>query len=222
MKGVTLARPWLEFDFGGEMRVLSWSLNTPGFCTARRILWREVRDTDLTPELDVGPWLSAELTRIDATDAVAFLTSRDVTYFSTATATAGAQTARCVATVGLSNAERIGHRIRDPHRNWGTINIAVHLKSALTVAAHIEAISIVAQARTAAVMDIKLPLATGIATGTGTDCIAIAAPITADHGLGEGIAPFAGLHTELGEALGAAVYQAVHSGACDWMRQQKT
>ena len=71
---VVLTRPWLEFDLGAEMQVLSWAINRPGFVTARRILWREVRNADLSEDLDVTAWLDAELTGINATDAVAFLT----------------------------------------------------------------------------------------------------------------------------------------------------
>ena len=44
---VSLARPWLSFDLGSDHRVLSWSLTRPGFVTARKILWREVRNADL-------------------------------------------------------------------------------------------------------------------------------------------------------------------------------
>jgi adenosylcobinamide amidohydrolase len=73
----------------------------------------------------------------------------------------------------------------------------------------IEALSIATQARTAAVMDVNLMLPTGRATGTGTDCIAVAAR--------PGPALYAGLHTDIGEALGAAVYQATMTGARDWI-----
>jgi adenosylcobinamide amidohydrolase len=69
--------------------------------------------------------------------------------------------------------------------------------------------SIVAQARTAAVMDAGHDLPTGRATGTGTDCIAVAAP--------QGAERFVGLHTEAGEAIGRATYEAVLDGARDWM-----
>ncbi len=52
----------------------------------------------------------------------------------------------------------------------------------------------------------------GLATGTGSDCIAIAAP--------PGQAAFAGLHTEIGEALGRVVYDAVAAGATDGSDRQ--
>ncbi|MBR9653128.1 adenosylcobinamide amidohydrolase [Thalassovita aquimarina] len=208
MTRVTLTRPWLEFDLGAEHQVLSWSLNRPGFASARRILWREVRNADLTPDLDVRNWLSGELDRVQAQDAVALLTSRDVGSFTEATASAGGCSAHCVATVGLSNAERVGRRVLRKPGDFGTINIAVQLDCGLTQAGLIEAMSIATQARTAAVIEVGLALPTGIATGTGTDCIAIAAP----HGAQD----YAGLHTETGEAIGAAVYDATLAGARDW------
>ena len=209
---ITLTRPWLEFDLGAEMQILSWAVNRPGFATSSRILWREVRNADLPKDLDVGDWLDAELTAINADDAVAFLTSANLTRYTTATAKAGRCTAQCVATVGLSNAERVGHRMTHASADWGTINIAVRLNCGLTRAGMIEALSIATQARTAAVMDVNLILPTGRATGTGTDCIAVAAR--------PGPALYAGLHTDIGAALGAAVYDATLKGARDWMREQ--
>lgn len=49
-------------------------------------------------------------------------------------------------------------------------------------------------------------------TGTGTDCIVIAAP------RGEDRASFAGLHTALGEAVGKAVYNATADGVKTWRK----
>ena len=208
MSRVSLSRPWLEFDLGAEMQVLSWSVNRPGFVHARRILWREVRNADLTPELDVAAWLGAELEARGTSDAVTMLTSRDVGSYCEARASAGASAAHAVATVGLSNAERVGHRLPRQAGDFGTINIAVAVTCGLSQTGLLEAMSIAAQARTAAVIELGHGLPTGLATGTGTDCIAVAAP--------EGDVAYAGLHTEVGEALGAAVYQATLAGGRDW------
>lgn len=210
MSRVHLARPWLDFDLGAPMQVLSWAINRPGFVTARRIVWREVRNADLTLGMDVKPWLEAELQARDAADAVCLLTSRDVTRFHEESTQRGADRVTCVATTGLSNAERIGARVDRSAKDWGTINIAVAVETGLTQTAMIEALSIAAQARTAAILDTGLALpGGGMATGTGTDCIAVAAPA--------GACDYAGLHTALGEAIGAAVYSAVQGGASDWM-----
>ncbi|MEX5576738.1 adenosylcobinamide amidohydrolase [Pseudophaeobacter sp. A-200-2] len=210
MCAVTLQRPWIEFDLGAEMQVLSWAVNQPGFVTARRILWREVRNSDLPRDLDVTEWFADELAQRGGSDAVAFLTSRDVRHYCEALATVEGISAHAVATVGLSNGERIGSRVDYSRRDWGTINVALRLSEGLTQAGLIEALSIVVQARTAAVMDagFELPGGGGTATGTGTDCVAVAAP--------SGANPYAGLHTATGEAIGKAVYKAVHTGALEW------
>jgi len=209
---LALDRPWLGFDLGAEMRVLSWAVHRPGLVTARRILWREVRDADLPDGLDAAHWLAGELARRGASDAVAFLTSRDVGSFTRVRAVAGGIAAQAVATVGLSNAERIGHRLAPTGRDWGTVNIALRLDAGLTEVALLELTSIATQARTAAVIDAGLWLDTGPATGTGTDCIAVAAPA--------GAIAFAGLHTDAGEAAGRAVYDAVLEGARAWLAMQ--
>ncbi|CUH80148.1 Adenosylcobinamide amidohydrolase [Tritonibacter multivorans] len=208
MPRVTLQRPWIEFDLGQEMHVLSWAINRPGFVTTDRILWREVRNADLTPDLDVTDWLNAELATQKAQDAVAFLTSRDVRHHHEAQATVDGITAHVLATVGLSNAERIGSRMDYSDRHWGTINVAVALSEGVSQPALIEMLSIAVQARTVAVMDAGFDLPVGAATGTGTDCLAVAAP--------PGDLAYAGLHTAVGEAVGKATYDAVRQGADIW------
>lgn len=213
MGHVTLARPWLTFDLGQKMQILSWAINKPGFAEADRIIWREVRNADLPADMDVYGWLSRELEARHLSDAVCFLTSRNVEYYTQETAQVGDAIAQCVATVGLSNAERIGFRVDRSEMNWGTINVAVALHCGLSRTGLIEALSIATQARTAAIMDVGLSIPTGVATGTGTDCIAIAAP--------EGATDYAGLHTQIGEAIGRAVYDATLAGAQGWRESMK-
>jgi adenosylcobinamide amidohydrolase len=209
---LTLERPWLTLDLGAEHHVLSWAINRPGEVRTRTILWREVRNADLPPELDVGAWLERELDARGQSDAVAFLTSRDVRAHFTARATVEGVSVQAVATVGLSNAERIGTRVDRRGKDWGTINIAVISDTGMTQAARLEALSIATQARTVAVMQSGLKLPGGTATGTGTDCIAVASPA--------GPAAYAGLHTALGEAVGQAVLRVVGTGVADWMATQ--
>jgi adenosylcobinamide amidohydrolase len=208
MRAVHLARPWLICDLGAPVQVLSWAINRPGFVMADRIVWREVRDADLPRDMDVHSWFARELAAQGLEKSVAFLTSRDVTHFTRSTAQAGGITAHCVATVGLTNAERVGHRVDRSTQDWGTINIAVVLDGGLSQTGLIEMLSIAAQARTAAILEAQVQLACGPATGTGTDCIAVAAP--------PGLTDYAGLHTGIGEAVGAAVYEATARGAREW------
>lgn len=208
MTRVTLKRPWICFDLGQSMQVLSWAVNRPGLVMARHILWREVRNSDLPPGLDVESWYAQELAQRTQQKAVGLLTSRDLRHFCEEIIRVEQIEAHAVATVGLSNAERIGSRMDYGSRDWGTINIGLRLSEGLTEPGLYEAMSVAVQARTAAVIDAGIALPGGVATGTGTDCIALAAPV--------GGVAYAGLHTALGEAIGAAVYKSVYRGAVAW------
>ncbi|NDR58416.1 adenosylcobinamide amidohydrolase [Aliiruegeria sabulilitoris] len=201
--------PWLIADLDGPRRVLSWAINRPGFVTAERIVFREVRNKDLPEGRDPVAWLDHALEAAGLADAPTLLTSRNVASYEFHRAALDGATVQCLATVGLSNAERVGHRQRFDPASFGTINIAVDCSVGLTEAAQIEALSIATQARTAAVIDAGMLLPEGPATGTGTDCIAFAAP--------PGDVAFAGLHTAIGEAIGRAVYDAVFAGAKSWI-----
>jgi len=209
MSAITVSHPWLEYDLGQDMQVLSWALNRPGLVSARKILWREVRNADLPADLDVESWLKAQLEARQATDAITFLTSRDLSFVQQSRVTIGETEAHAVATVGLSNAERVGHRVDRSNHDWGTINIALRLNRRLSKAAMLELMSVVVQARTTAVLEVDLQLPDGPATGTGTDCVAVAAL--------PGVTSYAGLHTDIGEAAGRAVYTTVLNGAREWM-----
>lgn len=202
---LTLTPPWLFADLGRARRVLSFAPHNPGFRVASHILLRQVRDADLSAEVDAQAWLTAELAAIGRTDAVCMMTSRDLRHHRVARV--GPVT--CLTTVGLGNAERVGHRRRVPGPGYGTINMVLRVEAGLTDAAMIEALSIATEARTLAVLEAGIVLSTGLATGTGTDCIALACD--------DGDIAFAGLHTDLGEALGRAVHGAVSAAAMDWV-----
>ena len=203
-----LSRPWLWLDLGRPHVVLSWAPANPWLTQSRMIAWREVRDADLSLDFDAEAWLRDELRSAKQPDAVTMLTSRNLGCFRLETACSGRASATCLATIGLSNAERVGSR--QQVAQVGTINMAVVVSAGLTQPAMLEAITIATEARTAAVMDYGPDLPDGRATGTGTDCIALAVPAGGDI-------RHAGLHTEIGEAVGRAVYDAVSAGVRDWM-----
>lgn len=202
---VTLDRPWLRMDLGQPLRVLSWAPHGAGYTTASAILWREVRNADLTPGFDAESWLSAQM----PPNAVGMLTSRDIGTWHEGFAEVEGVTAHCIATVGLSNGESVGRRLPYHSADYGTINIGLVLNAALTPAAQLEALSIAVQARTVGVMAAGVELATGLATGTGTDCVAIACP--------PGDTRYAGLHTAVGEAVGAAVRDCLTRSSRAWV-----
>lgn len=213
---VALNDPWLDCDLGAPHRVLSWAPFRPGYQTTRRIVWRQVRNADLPTDLDVSAWLAGEMHRHQAEDAICLLTSRDISCHHMVRTSIGDVAVQALATVGLSNAEAVGARADRSGRDWdkvipayGTINIAVRLSRPLSDTGLLEALSVATQARTAAVIAAGHKVPGGaVATGTGTDCIAVAAPA--------GDEDYCGLHTAQGEALGRAVFDAVARGAAEW------
>ncbi len=227
MMDVRLAEPWLICDMGRRRRVLSWAVNRPGFVDSRHVLWRKVDDADLPPGRDVATWLDHQLATIGHRGAPCLMTARRLDAFETASATVEGITARCIATVGLSNAERVGRRQQRHARataGWGTINVALLVDHPLSDGALLESLSIIAQARTVAVAESRLRLPGGIATGTGTDCIAVAADPHDRGRTGQprGVGTFAGLHTAIGEAVGAAALAALGRGVARWLADGTT
>lgn len=205
--------PFLVAEFTETQNMLSWSLTRPGFVVARSVTWLEVSDGDLPVDVDPVELLRKRMSDAGHGDAVHLMTSRNLEHHHLASAVAGAVTSSCLATVGLSNAGRVGD-IHAGSVRLGTINLLAHVDVPLSEAARLEALSIAAQARTAAIMDLRLIHNGQIVTGTGTDCIVISSPI------GRPEMPFAGLHTDIGTALGRAVYDAVTEGGRGWLEKR--
>jgi adenosylcobinamide amidohydrolase len=211
---VDCAPPFLTARFAEPQRTLGWSLIHPGFAIVSDVVWVEVRNSDLGLSIDPQAFLKARLAQSGLPDALAFMTSRDIRRHQLCQRRAGAVEAACLTTVGLSNGERVGTRkAHGPHA--GTINTLVHVSVPLTDGAMVEAISIIAQARTTAVIDFQSAERETAITGTGTDCIVVASPCR-----GEPTA-WAGLHTEVGEAIGRATYDATWAGAEQWQRDSE-
>ena len=209
---VDCAPPFLTVRFAAPQRTLGWSLLHPGFAVVSDIVWVEVRDSDLGPSTDPHAFLKARLARSGFANALAFMTSRDIRRHQSCQRHVDGVEAACLTTVGLSNGERVGsRRAHGPH--VGTINTLVHVSVPLTDGAMVEAVSIVAEARTAAIVDSwRIERGTAI-TGTGTDCIVVASPCRGEP------QACAGLHTAVGESIGGAVYEATRNGADQWNRE---
>lgn len=197
---------------GGPHRTLSWALCQGGFARADAVAWRHVDDAELTPDVDPARLLQRALAEAGVSGAVGLLTSRDLATFECETRQSVEHAVRAVATVGLSNALSVG----DPpgHFAIGTINVLLQVSTALTDSALVEALAVVAEARTAAVLEARVPSrrSSQWATGTGTDCIVVAAPdmdCPAAH--------YVGKHTLLGSLAGAAVREAVARGVKRWL-----
>jgi len=203
---VELAAGWLVVRFAAAHATASWAIVGGGLGETCAVAWLQVADAELGPGVDPAALLRDRLAARGLTGAVGLMTSRRLDRYADVTVRHGALAARCVATVGLGNALRAG----DPPgpARLGTINLVCRSSAALTTEARLEALALAAEARALAVREAGVPSTrTGLpASGTGTDCIVIAAP-AAGHA-----AAYAGKHTAIGHAIGAAVYEAIRRG----------
>jgi adenosylcobinamide amidohydrolase len=145
------------------------------------------------------------------TQGVGFLTGCRLAHFVEKQRDFGALSVRCIATVGLANALRIGDPPCTTAVSPGTINILLQTSCPLSECASIEALSLATEARTLAVLEARVASTVGdaIATGTGTDCIVVASPLPSSS---DPEAVYAGKHTVLGHLIGSCVYDAVSHG----------
>ncbi len=205
---------WLVVRFPEPHAVLSWAIVNGGRRTATTVAWHEVRDAELRPPVDPARLLRERLAARGLDGAVGLLTSRALDRHVVEERSAAGIAARCVATVGLGNALRVGDPL-GPAARIGTINVVCQLSHPLAEHGLVEALSIAAEARTLAVLEagVRSRVSGAPATGTGTDCIVIAAP---ERTRG---AAYAGKHTAIGHAVGAAVHAAVARGAAAWLQQ---
>jgi adenosylcobinamide amidohydrolase len=203
------AQPWLIARFPCPWRVLSWSMNRPGFATATSVAWLEVRDAELPVGVDPLALLQGRLTAAGLADAVAMMTARDIRRHRAGHARDETVAAQVLATLGLTNGvafDPAGHvSPARPVTRTGTINILAAVSTPLSDAAMLESLAIVATARSAALL-----AEGGRIAATGTDCIAVACPADAPG------AAYAGFHTAAGRALARAVYTATSAARADW------
>lgn len=215
---LSACRRWLEVDLCVPHSTLGWTLIGGGRRQVQRIFWYQVSDADLQPDVDPRLFFEERRRQWTAdTEGVGFLTGCSLGEFVEKRRNRDNLSARCVATIGLRNALRIGDPPRATPISPGTINILLQISRPLSECASLEALSLVAEARTAAVLDerIRSSVADTIATGTGTDCIVVASPLPS---VDDSEVVYAGKHTELGHLIGSCVYEAVSYG----VRQSKS
>ena len=204
---------WLRVRFSTAQSVLSWAIVGGGRRTTSTVAWYQVRDGDLRPPADARQFLRERLEAAAIPGAVGLLTSCSLDGYVDVERRRGGVAVRCIATVGLGNALRAGDP-PDEGQRVGTINLLCCVSTPLAEEALVEALALAAEARAAAVLDAFVASrSTGRpATGTGTDCIVVAAPAL------DGGASFAGKHTLVGHLIGSAVGDATRQGVEAWKR----
>lgn len=213
---VRLRAPWLLVAFGGPHRVAGWPVVGPAWGEAEAAAILQVRDADLPPEIDPADHFRARARADGVAAGLGLMTAAEVGRYASARRAAPGGWATAVATAGLGNGESVvpgdAPMVTAPPHRVGTINVIAVLPRPLGDGALLEALSLVAEARTAAVLALGLALPDGRpVTGTGTDCIVVAAPVGADP------LPCCGLHTATGRALAEAGHAAVEAAARDWL-----
>lgn len=144
-------------------------------------------------------------------NSVGMITGADITQFKQARLSHGPLWVHAVATVGLANARAAGDpadtEAETRRKEPGTINIVLACNALPDITGRLEAVQMVAMAKTSALHEAGVVSGTSgnPAAGTGTDCIVIAAS-------GEIQTNYCGMHTRLGGLIGKAVRRVVGGG----------
>jgi adenosylcobinamide amidohydrolase len=206
---VRVEKNTLVVTFPGPRNVMSWAILNGGVQThASHIINHHVDPH--TPDPDPWRTLRQTATRIGIKGTfVGMLTGADVRRFSMARATYNELQAYVISTAGCGNLATVGETGNhveggSPAAPAGTINIIVALNYAFTHEAMLEAMSIVTEAKVRALYELGLKsVSTGeSATGTGTDCIAVAVGHDRRY-------VFCGKHTKWGELVGKASLESI-------------
>jgi len=146
---------------------------------------------------------------------VGMMTAADMTSYRKVSREEEGVTVTALVTVGISNAKRAGEpaECRDLTAGMpaaGTINIIILTDALLLPAAMVEAVQMVTEAKTAALQNLNIqnPRTGALATGTGTDAVAVAS------GAGPVRIRYCGKHMLFGEILASVVIDAITSSRC--------
>tara|TARA_R110002096_G_scaffold16898_3_gene57773 strand:+ start:39909 stop:40421 length:513 start_codon:yes stop_codon:yes gene_type:complete len=162
--------------------------------------------------------LQESLDAVGHPNAIGLLTSAPLRDYCAVQETRDGHTAVALATVGLSNALAVGDPPNINPRSFGTINVLAWFSHGLSQSATVEALSIAAEARTTAVLEAKVQsrVSEEFASGTGTDCIVVASPVSPEEH------SYAGKHTNAGSLLGQTCLAAVRGGISKWRTRSKS
>ncbi|MBM4257526.1 MAG: hypothetical protein FJ147_16720 [Deltaproteobacteria bacterium] len=208
-------RPWtssvrkntLLVTFPERYRVLSWAPLNGGLVEARTMLNHQVNIHEYpTAEPEVYLDTLARQLNVDL-PVVGLMTGVLMERLVQKSVRHEGLQIECFATVGLSNALAVGDSATYDQQ-LSTINLIIAVNHALTPTAMIEAVQMVTEAKVSALHEarVKSTVSDAPATGTGTDCVAIACPIA------KPAYSYCGKHTKLGELVGRVTLHAVSEG----------
>ncbi len=214
---ITRRGRFLIVHFPKPQSFLSWAIIGGGRIQGETVAWCEVRNVELPVSMDPKKFLEARFSAEGIQNAVGLMTSRSLDSYVDIEKNLDGISARSIATVGLSNALRVGE---PPSQKMGvgTINILCHVSRSLSEEALLEALAVAAEAKTTVILEASCAgILTGeenTVTGTGTDCIVMATPE------GHPKLRYAGKHTLIGYLVGSVVMESVRRGVEIWKREQ--
>jgi adenosylcobinamide amidohydrolase len=147
-------------------------------------------------------------------EAIGMMTAASMKSFRATYDCVGGESLAVVVTTGLGNARRAGDAsgcadLTSLPRKAGTINMAIVTSAVLTDAAMVEMVSVITEAKAAILQElgIKSPVSGKLATGTGTDAVAI---FSGDSESQHERVRFTGKHTLIGERTAQMVIATLH------------
>jgi adenosylcobinamide amidohydrolase len=205
-------RDALIVSFASPARTLSWAVLNGGFCHAHHIINHHVSGNNTLFCAQPGPWLERAASGLGLRgNVVGMATAVEMKHLVRVSMESGVAQVACFTTVGCGNALSVAEpaslTIEEPAPTLHTINMILTVEPGLSDTAMVEAIQIATEGRVRALYEngIKSYRSGLLATGTGTDCVAIVS-------LGDGVERYCGKHTKLGELIGGAAYASVAKG----------
>jgi len=206
--------------FSTEHPVLSSAVFNGGACHASNILIMKVAENfEDTKQIAENPenTLAAYCRQLQLSGTtVGMMTSASMDSFRRVSRSSQGVEISAIVTAGVSNArcagDRADRRTFQPDANpTGTINIIMLTNASMSHAAMVESVMLATEAKTVAMrkLGVKSPVSGAIATGTGTDAIAVA------NGFGSGTIRYCGKHVLFGEMLASVVIEAITESLSD-------
>jgi adenosylcobinamide amidohydrolase len=214
----TAAHIWVGFST--EHPVLSSAVYNGGACAASNILILKVAENFEgkeqiveTPENTLAEY--CRQLRLGGT-TVGMMTSASMDSFRQVSRLSQGVDISAMVTAGISNACCAGDRaawrkFQIDDNPTGTINIIIITNAMMSQAAMVESVMIVTEAKTVAMRElgVKSTVSGEIASGTGTDAIAVV------NGFGPETIHYCGKHVLFGEMLASAVIEAITDSLSD-------
>jgi adenosylcobinamide amidohydrolase len=189
-------------------RVIGWAPLGGGLGRAELILNHQIELDDSAAMKSPRAYLSrfARARGSNSRRTVAMMTGANISRAGVATMRRRGLIVTAWCSAGCSNALRVGDPATIGNSGLGTINLIAAINQPLTDSALAEAIQIVVEARVVAVQNAQVVSVRSAlpATGTGTDCVVVAARGSASRRTGARAIVYCGKHTVLGELLGRA------------------